>query len=360
MGQGVDGRLNAVHGVLRQPEDGLEHQGHHRHEDEQPPHAVGHDAVDSVGEEFAWWARLAGDVLLNGEEPGVAGFDGGAAPVHTGRFEALASQLDLLNQGLGIPRTAGTSVRTERSFIAQEEQCLGGGQTGSMGKVALEGGLDGLGLATEAFGQFVELPGNDVAGSRRLGLAPQGLAEHVQSFAFARHHGNHRNTQRLGQGLGVDLVPLIAGDVDHVENQQRRVSQFDDLGREVEVALQVGGIGDDHDQIRRGHVGHALEQDVAGDLFVGGLRTQGIGSREIQNGDRMEGVGSGEGAFFSLHRDPGVVADAGAKAGQGVEQRGLAAVRVAGEDDGEGLHRFSGRRFSRPPICGGRGGSSAV
>ena len=321
---------------------------------------MGHDAVDSVGEEFAWWARLAGDVLLNGEEPGVAGFDGGAAPVHTGRFEALASQLDLLNQGLGIPRTAGTSVRTERSFIAEEEQCLGGGQTGSMGKVALEGGLDGLGLATEAFGQFVELSGNDVAGSRRLGLAPQGLAEHVQSFAFARHHGNHRNTQRLGQGLGVDLVPLIAGDVDHVENQQRRVSQFDDLGREVEVALEVGGIGDDHDQIRRGHVGHALEQDVAGDLLVGGLRTQGISSREIQNGDRMEGVGSGEGAFFSLHRDPGVVADAGAKAGQGIEQRGLAAVRVAGKDDGEGLHRFSGRRFSRPPICGGRGGSSAV
>ena len=92
LGQGIDSRLDAVHRVLRQPEDGLEHQRHHRDKNEGSPNAVGHHAVDPVGEQFVRGRGLAGDVLLDGEEPGVAGFDGGAAPVHAGCFETSSSR----------------------------------------------------------------------------------------------------------------------------------------------------------------------------------------------------------------------------------------------------------------------------
>jgi hypothetical protein len=64
-------------------------------------------------------------------------------------------------------------------------------------------------------------------------------------------------------------VTPFSGDIHHVERQQGGVAQFDDLGREVEIALKVGGVGHHHDQIRRRHIGDALEEDVPCDLFVG-------------------------------------------------------------------------------------------
>ena len=112
--------------------------------------------------------------------------------------------------------------------------------------MAFEGGLDGLGLASEGFRQFVELAGNDMASAWAAGLGSDKLAKGFQAFALTGHHGDDRNAQSLRQSIGIDVVTLIPGDVHHVEGQQGGVSQFDDLGRKVEVALEVGGV-DHHD-----------------------------------------------------------------------------------------------------------------
>src|SRR5262249_10330261 len=48
-------------------------------------------------------------------------------------------------------------------------------------------------------------------------------------------------------------------------------------------------------------------------------------------------------AFLAFDRDTGVIADLGAKAGERVEDGGLAAIRIAGEDDVVRGRNFPGR-----------------
>ena len=113
-----------------------------------------------------------------------------------------------------------------------------------------------------------------MASARAAGLGSDEVAKGFQALALTGHHGDDRHAQRLRQGIGIDVVTLIPGDVHHVERQQGGVTQFDDLGREVEVALEVGRVDHHHHQIRGRYVGDALEEDVSCDLFVGRLRAQ--------------------------------------------------------------------------------------
>ena len=86
-----------------------------------------------------------------------------------------------------------------------------------------------------------------MASARAAGLGSNGLAKGFQALALTGHHGDDRHAQRLRQSIGIDVVTSISGDVHHVERQQGGVTQFDDLGREVEVALEVGRVDHHHD-----------------------------------------------------------------------------------------------------------------
>ena len=108
----------------------------------------------------------------------------------------------------------------------------------------------------------------------------------------------------------------------------------------------------------------AAQHDVARDLLVGRARAQGIGAGQVDHLDRPAGR-RGERADLLLDRDAGIVGDLLAAAGQGVEQRGLAAVGIADErddsggDDG-GAHEdaavtriaMASRRRSAMVVCG--------
>ncbi len=72
----------------------------------------------------------------------------------------------------------------------------------------------------------------------------------------------------------------------------------------------------------------AAVQHVAGDALVGRARMQAVGARQVEHAQRLAGGGV-QPAFLALDGDAGVVGDLLAAAGQQVEQRGLAAVRVA-------------------------------
>ena len=105
-------------------------------------------------------------------------------------------------------------------------------------------------------------PVDDDAGQRRLQLVEATLAH--------RDGRDHRHAEFAFEHLGVELQAVALGKIDHVERDNDRQAECDQLEREAQVVVEIGGI-DHHDQC----VGQALAvlragDDVARDSLVGG------------------------------------------------------------------------------------------
>ena len=97
------------------------------------------------------------------------------------------------------------------------------------------------------------------------------------------------------------------------------------MQRQIEVALDVGGVHDVDDA-----VGLLLKDVVPGDDLLLGIGPQGIDARQIHHGAALF---SPDLAGLLVHSDAGEVAHVLVGAGEGVEQRGFAAILIA--DQGE-------------------------
>ena len=117
--------------------------------------------------------------------------------------------------------------------------------------------------------------------------------EKLVDAALAHRDGLDHRDAKLGLELcHVELEPVALGKVDHVERDHHRQAEVDQLQREAQVIVEVGGV--DHDQQRIGQPLAVLlaEQDVAGDGFVGAGRVEAVGAGKVdQFGDRAAGQG---------------------------------------------------------------------
>ena len=104
------------------------------------------------------------------------------------------------------------------------------------------------------------------------------------------------------------------------------------LKREPQVLAQIGGIGHADDEIRRALARAPTEQHIGRDLLVGSQRIEAVGARQIENAHAPP-RGRQQRAFLALDGDAGVVGDLLPAAGEHVEQRRLAAVRVTDQGD---------------------------
>ena len=136
----------------------------------------------------------------------------------------------------------------------------------------------------------------------------------------------------IGELGRVNAVAVLADNVHHVQRNDHRDAQFGELRGQVQVALQVGRVDDVEQRVRA-----LVDQHVTGDDFFHRVRAQGVNARKIRNDDILLAL---EAAFLLLNRNARPVADELVRAGQVVEQRGLAAVRVAGKRDLD-LHDLS-------------------
>jgi hypothetical protein len=203
-------------------------------------------------------------------------------------------------------------------------------------------------LAAERLGQFHEKPRRHLA-ARRLQQRGHGLAQFPHALVLARHERHDRHAQRLAQRSSVNLVAVLAGDVHHVEREDRGIAQLDDLRGEIEVALEVRRVHDHDHGLRRWHFSDAVEQHVTRDLLVERLRAERVGARQVEDFDRDVRRRAEQAAFLALDGHARVVAHTRAQAGQRVEQRGLAAIGIAGQDDVAGRSR--GGHFFVTRIC---------
>ena len=175
---------------------------------------------------------------------------------------------------------------------------------------------------------------------RRTQRGPQ----HVEPVAAARHGRHDRDTEPLGQPVGVEHEPAARGQVDHVERdgETRRARQ--QLADEHEVARQVARVDDDDHRI--GRVTARAGQHRAGDVRLGRVDVEVVDPRQVEHLQRATRL-----AVPGPHRGRRAreIRGLGPRAAQRIEERGLAGVRVADQRDAPDRGRGDGRSG-----CGGQ------
>ena len=293
---------------------------HHDHDkDREAEDSVGHDLVDLLGR-----GELLGGLLdagLHGlGDPIVAvGGDDGLGVV-------VAGLLDGLDDGLDGAQLLGSEVqRGDGLGVALED--LDGVPAAEL-LVALAG--DGLGDLGEG---LLDLR-REALGARGGNALPAGLDGllHQRVHVGVVQGGDlqDRAAETLGQGGGVHDVAALLQQVAHVEAHDDGTASLEQLRGQVEVALQVGDV-DEVDE----RVGALVDNVVAGDDLLGGVRGEGVDAGEVDEGDVLVSAPRG---LLLLDGDAGPVADVAVRAGELVEERGLAAVGVAGQTDERVCH----------------------
>ena len=186
-----------------------------------------------------------------------------------------------------------------------------------------------------------------VAVYRRLAqggnISPRGLEGDRHEFgdpssaiADRLDAGYSKNT---GELRDVQFSPRALELVEHVERQHAGFPDFDDLGGQIEIPLQLRGVR--HDDHRTYAVG---EEFMTRHFLVRGAGRKAVGSRKIGEGDL--GVINGYRAFLLFHGDARIIADMLARAGYVIKKAGFSAIRVARQrDDYIISHCFGTPRF---------------
>ena len=163
-----------------------------------------------------------------------------------------------------------------------------------------------------------------------LGVAHlHGLVEQLlQAGALQGGHLDDGAAQLVGHLYGIDLVAVLLHHVHHVQGDDNGDAHLHDLGGQIQVALQVGGIYQVDD-----HIGVLVNDVVPADDLLQGVGGQGVNAGQV--GDHGIGIAP-QLALFLLHGNAGPVADILVGTGHGVEHGGLSAVGIAHQGDFNG------------------------
>ena len=153
------------------------------------------------------------------------------------------------------------------------------------------------------------------------------------ALALGGGDGHHRDAQVLGQLLHVDGAAVGADLVHHVQRQHHGHPQLQQLQRQVQIPLDIGGVHDVDDAVRL-----LVQDEIPGDDLLLGVGPQGVDARKIHHRAVLVVPHL---AGLLVHRHAGEIAHMLVGAGQGVEQRGLAAVLVARQCEDHTLSLFS-------------------
>ena len=165
----------------------------------------------------------------------------------------------------------------------------------------------------------------------------------VDAFVGTAHGGDHRDAEHFAQHAVVELVAAGFQFVKHVQGNDHTHVHVNELGRQVEVAFQVGCIHDVDDDIR------GLFDDVLPYIHLfGRVGREGIGAREVDDAELV--ALELEESFLGVYRHTAVVSHMLVCSGRDVEQGGLPAIGIAHQRNVDGasfvpcdiLHLFDG------------------
>ena len=161
---------------------------------------------------------------------------------------------------------------------------------------------------------------------RRGGSLGDGLLQFGHAFARSGGQRHHGAAQFLRQQRGVYLHAFVGGHVGHVHRQQQWHLHFGKLGGEIKIALEVGSVHHVHHQMSGLLLGIAACHLLIQRYFLVG-HIQRISAGQIHH---FKSVAAQRiFAAHALYCYARPVAHALARAGEGVEYGGFAAIGVA-------------------------------
>ena len=164
-----------------------------------------------------------------------------------------------------------------------------------------------------------------LAGLAVLGQSHRLFSGLHAALALQGAHLHDLAAQGRAQPGEVDGIAVLPHQVDHVHRHHHGQVQLNELGGEIQVPLDVGAVHDVEDG-----VGLLIHQIAAGHHFLQGVGGQGVNTGQVLDDHILVAL---QLALFLFHRDAGPVAHVLVGAGQGIEQGGLAAVRIARQRD---------------------------
>ena len=155
-----------------------------------------------------------------------------------------------------------------------------------------------------------------------------GLCEPADALGLGCAHRYHRDAQCGPQYLRFDLDALLRGDIHHVQGQNDRRGQHQQLGQQVQASLQDGSIdhGDDH-------VGPLANDVLACDPLLFRVGGQAVRARQVYEVAQHAVVAVGTRLLCDGLAGP--VADVLVHPGENVKDRRLAHVWLPGQRDSE-------------------------
>ena len=305
----TDGEGVAAHG------DGVDAEHDHR-EDGQGQDAVGDDLVDLVGDGEAALGSLFLHRLAH------HGIDVGVTLVSD---DALSVVIQLL-------LTVGDMFLQMRGQLFVQLQIL---QNLGVTLKELDGVPPEIPFVHLALNRFLDVgdsvfhaAGEDMGQLASLMALSQGhrfFSGLHATLALQGAHLHHFTAQGRAQLGEVDGVAVLADQVDHVDGHHHRQPQLNELCGEVQVPLDVSAVHD----VQNG-VGLLVHQIAPGHYFLQGVGGQGINAGQVLNDHILVAP---QLALLLFNSDAGPVAHVLVGAGQGIEQGGLATVRIARQRD---------------------------
>ena len=286
---------------------------------------MGEDAVDAIrpGAVPGIGRRDAADIADHRLDPAVAGGDDLLIQVHLLAGGLQAEVVDSL-AGRGRQPFHVVLVRGVR-----EQRPDGPRPAGRRGPVEGPAAQGAFHLRHRVLHRYREPGPRDVVARGQLDGAADGAAQIVESLARRADRRYDGDAEPLAQPVGVHGHAGCRRLVDHVERQHHRHPGLDDLQDQIETALDGPRVEDHHHRV--GHVAAPAQHLVHCYLLVRRVGAQAVGAGEIHQLD-AGAAGQRDLPRRTGHGDAGIVAHLGARAGQGVEDGGLARIGVAGDE----------------------------
>ncbi len=175
-----------------------------------------------------------------------------------------------------------------------------------------------------------------VNGGGRCGLhRVKKIQQFARTVVLHAHGSEHRHAKLRRQTFPIHHNAFVRSSVTHVEHQCQGQVQCTGFQHQTQVQAQIGGIHHAQHQIRQTFLGTLTGDDVAGDLFVGTHGIQAVRTGQIQH-HHLSTISGLQVTFFALDRDTGVICHFLPTAGEQIEQRCFAAIRVAQQGYAQG------------------------
>ena len=155
-----------------------------------------------------------------------------------------------------------------------------------------------------------------------MGGFDRGLCGFHDAIALQGGYLYYPAAQLFGELGGIYLIAILAHNVHHIDGNDYRNAQLGKLSGEVKVALQVGSV----DYVQYG-VGALVDKIISGNYFLQSIGGKGVYAGQVHYDHILM---LPKAAFLLFYGNAWPVADKLIGTGQSVEQRGFAAVRVAG------------------------------